>query len=528
MGKEAYRLEVSAEGIAITAGCKAGAFYAEKTLKQIQGQSSDGIPCIIVEDKPDFAERAFMLDISRCKVPRMETLYRLVDLLADLKFNQFQLYMEHTFAYAGHEVVWGDASPMTGDEIEKLDRYCKKRFVELVPNQNSFGHMERWLRHPEYQGMAECPDGFTHPLSGRKIEFGSTLRPDEQSLQFLEELYTDLLPHFSSQKLNVGCDEAWELGTGWSEPLAKADGVGKVYLRFLNRINQLVQSRGKQMLFWADGLLKHPELIEEAPEGAVPVVWGYEPSHPFDVECGVFEAADMPFYVAPGDSTWNSFSGRLSAAESNLVAAARHGHRHGGRGLVHTHWGDNGHHQTWVTMLPGLLLASAVSWNANEPPPSVDDALNELIFRGNASLGAAVCKLAEVNENLPAINGNASFLFDAFFIEAESLKGCLQGIDDELISDTIEGLDNVADEIREANTKADDGAWLIDELQLAHDMCALALGRVVAVKKGRSMAPLRPGLVELIGRYESIWLRRNRPGGLHESSERLRKVLKEL
>ncbi|WOO43021.1 beta-N-acetylhexosaminidase [Rubellicoccus peritrichatus] len=528
MGKEAYRLEVHSDGIEIVAGGKAGAFYADKTLQQIKKQSRDGIPCLKIEDKPDFAERAFMLDVSRCKVPTMDSLRRLVDLLADLKFNQLQLYMEHTFAYAGHEIVWGDASPLTGDDIEELDAYCKKRFIELVPNQNSFGHMERWLRHPEYQGMAECPDGFIHPLTGDKIPFGSTLKPDEQSLSFLEELYRDLLPHFSSQKLHAGCDETWELGTGWSEPVAKAEGVETVYLRFLNRVNQLVQNQGKQMLFWADGLIKHPELIAKAPEGALPVVWGYEPAHPFDLQCGFFEEVDIPFYVAPGDSTWNSFSGRLNNAEHNLITAARHGHRHGARGLIHTHWGDNGHPQTWITMLPGLLIASAVSWNASEPPPPLASALDKLIFRDESSLGSALCELAGIDADIPVARPNRSFLFDSFFQDAKELKPRLDEITEEAIYAATDRLDGIVDGINDARPKADDGAWLIDELQLAHDMCSLGLGRLIALKHGRNLNSLRPSMIELIGRYEEIWLRRNRPGGLHESSERLRNVLRTL
>src|SRR6185369_4793545 len=101
-----------------------------------------------------------MLDISRDKVPTMKTLYELVDLLASWKINQLQLYTEHTFAYRNHEDVWKKASPMTAEEIRDLDEYCAERFIDLVPNQNSFGHMERWFEHPEYLQLAEAPNGY--------------------------------------------------------------------------------------------------------------------------------------------------------------------------------------------------------------------------------------------------------------------------------------------------------------------------------------------------------------------------------
>ena len=39
--------------------------------------------------------------------------------LAEFKVNQFQLYIEHTFAYRDHRDVWKDASPMTGPDIRR-------------------------------------------------------------------------------------------------------------------------------------------------------------------------------------------------------------------------------------------------------------------------------------------------------------------------------------------------------------------------------------------------------------------------
>jgi hexosaminidase len=91
-----------------------------------------------------------MLDISRSKVPTLATLRDLAGRLASWKINQLQLYMEHTFPYTGHEDVWRDASPISPDEILSLDAYCRERHIELVPNQNTLGHFERWLRHGRY------------------------------------------------------------------------------------------------------------------------------------------------------------------------------------------------------------------------------------------------------------------------------------------------------------------------------------------------------------------------------------------
>ena len=124
-----------------------------------------GLPGLRIRDWPDFPVRGYMLDVSRDRVPTRETLTRLVGVCSLARINHFELYTEHTFAYADHEVVWRDASPMTADDIRWLDDTCAAVGIELVANQNCFGHMGRWLAHEPYRSRAEAPDGF-EPIPG--------------------------------------------------------------------------------------------------------------------------------------------------------------------------------------------------------------------------------------------------------------------------------------------------------------------------------------------------------------------------
>ena len=168
-----------------------------------------------------------MLDVSRCKVPTMDTLYSLIDLLAQLRINELQLYIEHTFAFEKHDAVWKDSSPFSGREIQLIDQYCKERFIELVPNLNSFGHFERWLRHDQYKHLAECPQGFKRENPYMVRDHGTTLKPNQESLDFIDSLYAEYLPHFSSNKFNVGMDEPWELGQGWNGQSSNEDDIAQ-------------------------------------------------------------------------------------------------------------------------------------------------------------------------------------------------------------------------------------------------------------------------------------------------------------
>ena len=95
----------------------------------------------------------------------MDELFGLVNMLSHLKYNQLQLYTEHVFAYRDHPRVWEGCSPLTPEDVRALDAFCRARHVELVPNQNSLGHMHRWLKHESYRHLAECPGGIVHPFA---------------------------------------------------------------------------------------------------------------------------------------------------------------------------------------------------------------------------------------------------------------------------------------------------------------------------------------------------------------------------
>jgi len=248
---EGYELTVEANRITITAHAAAGIFYGVCTLIQLLDTwNGSTLPGLRIVDWPDFPVRGLLLDISRDKVPTLETTKQLVDRLASWKINQFQLYTEHTFAYRRHPDVWAKASPFTGEEILELDAYCRERFIELVPNQNSFGHMHRWFEHPQYLQLAEAPDGFDFPW-GHSDEPFSLNPTDPRSLELVKELFDELLPHFTSKMFNVGCDETFDVGQGRSRAECDRVGAGRVYLEAA-RSRHAVLGRHHRAVSWAD------------------------------------------------------------------------------------------------------------------------------------------------------------------------------------------------------------------------------------------------------------------------------------
>lgn len=346
-----------------------------------------------------FEHRAYMLDISRDRVPTMKTLREIVDLLERCRYNQLQLYTEHTFAYREHSVVWEDADPMTAAEIRKLDAYCRMQGIELVANQNSFGHMERWLVHEEYNRLAKFPKGGAMTPWGTVKKFPTTLDPSNpDSLKLVEGLFDELLPNFTSDLVNIGCDETFEI----SDP-------GE-YIGFLLKVADVVRRRGKRPMFWGDMVLRHPERVSELPRDMIALDWGYEGNHPFEREAAAFKAAGLEFYVCPGTSSWRSLGGRVENMRENLEAAEKAGRVHGAKGYMVTDWGDEGHWQPLAASLPGIVMGGAfASTGAKAANMDLERELDAVM---DAPLGGTLLRLGTLYLRGGAVKANCSELFN--------------------------------------------------------------------------------------------------------------------
>ncbi|MTI31009.1 beta-N-acetylhexosaminidase [Xanthovirga aplysinae] len=537
---QAYALKINPNKIELIGQNWAALFYGKQTLIQLLQYSIEEekpLPCLEISDWPNFERRGYMLDVSRDKVPTMESLYQLIDLLAKWKINELQLYTEHTFAYKNHRKVWENSSPLTAKEIQLLDKYCKESYIDLVPNQNSFGHMENWLKHEEYLSLAECPTDCDTKWGKRKRTSLDPTNP--QSFELMKELYAELLPNFSSPYFNIGGDETIELCTGKSQAECERIGKGTVYLNYLSKLNAEVNKQGKLAQFWGDIILNHPELIKEIPKNMTALVWGYDDVYPFDKNLPKFKEAGLEFYVCPGTSTWRSLIGRNQNAFINLKNAAIEGRKNKAKGYLNTNWGDYGHWQPLSVVYPTMLIGASYAWNYDEKTlENLEFQLNHYVFKDKTgNTGKAILKLgnAYLKTNIP--NGNAN----AFHLMLRRYKWTMKGqyqtkeLSNAGLLSAKKEIEEALDLFEKAKPATADSVIIKDEIKQAASLAIhginLGLARleakdnatenISADKKQKLFNELQP----LIENHKNLWTIRNRKGGLVDSSSKLEDLL---
>ena len=395
--KEGYRLTVAPgpDGrmaqVTVEYAAPQGAFYALSTLEQLLTATPGRLPVVTIDDAPDFAVRGYMLDIGRGRVPTRTELLALVDKLAAWKINHLELYIEGVpFTYPSFPEMWEGHELLTGEDILALDAACAERFIELVPTQNNFGHMDQWL-YRRFRHLAECPDGFD--FDGHHLPDPRSLNPgDPGSLELVRHLADDLLPYFSGNKYNICCDETLELGQGASKAACEERGMEAVYVDFVNKVCEVAHAHGCQPLIWDDIVRHAPEQIRRLPQDAILLHWGYEAGAPYEENLQRLQQLHRPYYVCPGTSAWNAYIGNTDKMMGNIIRSGRLGKKYGAAGLLNTDWGDAGHLQSISSCYAGIAFGAAVAWNVeNNARMDLAAALDVQVFEdANRQMGRFV------------------------------------------------------------------------------------------------------------------------------------------
>ena len=375
-GAEEYTVDIMPDSIEITAGADAGVFYAVQTIKQLF--EKEKVPCCHIEDKPDFKLRGFYHDVTRGRVPTLQTLKDLADKMAYYKLNSLQLYVEHTFEFKEYADSIDKTGYLTAAEIRELDSYCYERFIELVPSLSTFGHLYELLQKDCYKHLREAEDFEPDTIFWVNRMQHHTIDPtNPESFALIKSLLDQYMPLFRSDKFNICCDETFDLERGRH----KETYTSTLYTDFVSKIAEHVQAKGKTVMMWADILIKYPQIEKNLPAGIIFLNWDYA-KNPSEQHIKLLKDMHRPQIVCPGTSSWMGLTERPEISVDNISHMAEWGYKYGAEGVLNTNWGDWGNPCSIELAMYSMLVGAEKSWSANTAIDlDFDDRVNKLLYK---------------------------------------------------------------------------------------------------------------------------------------------------
>ena len=258
---ESYVLEVTMDGAKLSAPTPLGAMHGLQTFLQLVKVSSDGFaaPAVTIQDKPRFAWRGLMIDVSRHFIP-LDILKRNLDGLEAVKMNVFHWHLSENQGFRVESKKFpklhslgSDGLYYTQEEIRDLISYACDRGIRVVPEFDMPGHTTAWfVGYPE---LASGPGPYE--IERRWGVFDPAMDPtNEKTYKFLDEFVGEMTKLFPDHYFHIGGDEVngkqWDANAKIQE-YKKAHGLkdnDALQAYFSQRVQKIVTKHGKAVVGW--------------------------------------------------------------------------------------------------------------------------------------------------------------------------------------------------------------------------------------------------------------------------------------
>lgn len=243
LGNEGYTLDITSNGIEVSAKTAQGFYYAFQTIKKLlppcvmaevkdESITEFSLPLLSIIDSPRFEYRGFMLDVARHYF-EINEIKRMIDVMSYYKMNHFHWhlvddqgwriqidkYPKLTTIGATRSNSW-NVDPIYGgyytnepygpyfytkEEAREIVEYAKERHIEVIPEIEFPGHACAALAaYPEFS----CTPNGSHSVKVDGGVYSDVFNvADPATLQFAKDVLDEIIEIFPHSQIHIGGDE---------------------------------------------------------------------------------------------------------------------------------------------------------------------------------------------------------------------------------------------------------------------------------------------------------------------------------
>jgi hexosaminidase len=303
---EGYELIISKKSIQLSAKNAAGVFRGIQTIRQLLPANIEmpelqkgpwKIPTGTIIDRPEYAYRGVMLDVSR-HFFSVDDVKRYIDLIAYYKMNAMHLDLSNDQGWrieikswpelAKHggstQVGGGTGGYYTQEQYSDIVKYAQERYITIVPEIDMPGHTNAALA--SYAEL-NCDGKATELYTGTNVGFSTLCVKKEVTYKFIDDVVRELSDLTPGPYFHIGGDESHA---------TKHDD----YILFVEKVQKIVKSHNKTVIGWDE--IATTKLIE----GSVAQYWDRANNALLAVEQGskvLFSPAKKTYLDMQYDST---------------------------------------------------------------------------------------------------------------------------------------------------------------------------------------------------------------------------------
>lgn len=321
-----------------------------------------------IKQVPNDSMLCLMADMSRNAVFNIPSAKRMIRYLALMGYNSLMLYTEDTFELPGYPYFGHMRGRFSKEQLKEIDDYAFMLGIEVIPCVQALAHLATAMRWPDFNGYRDTSD--------------ILLVGHEKTYKYIQAVIDVCLECFRSRRINLGMDEAHQLGRGNYLAINGYRPQHEIMLEHLNRVVEMCNESGIEPMIWGDMFFRiefkgkyrvtegelSQEVMDLIPDGLTPIYWDYYSlsedvfSHMLDLHLKF----KTPVVFAGGAWKWSGFAphNRFSLVSTKMQLDVCE--QKGVRNYIVTAWGDNGGEASQFVPLPVLLYYAERVYAKNE------------------------------------------------------------------------------------------------------------------------------------------------------------------